>query len=192
MVAGPLCHVLVDLGGVFQPVSSGTAYSGQLYSVSMVISADATITGDDIRDGCGDFSKSSKKHGGSAKFGSLEGDGGNITLGDAFLNKAEMGLRVGKDENSGQLHLFFAYRTDRTQYETKLFPVTITSSGGSITLVLDPSVDVGADSGIQVEVFKTNKKKKGQQVQQVVGQITIRDAEFNAVPSGGTCDPNDP
>ena len=177
---------------------------GQLYAVTMDIRAadDDTMR---ERNGCTEVSKSRKSHGGFTKFGRLADDEGDIKLKGVTLKTASMSLRVDKDDSSsGQLELFLGADLSPSSdaFSTGDIPVTIRSSDGSFTVVPDPllvlngGADVNKDlDGIQVEVSKDNKKKKGQKKgqgePQVVGQITIGDAVF-AVPSDGTCDPNDP
>ena len=169
---------------------------GQLYAVTMDIRAadDDTMT---ERNGCAEAFKSRKNHGAFTKFGQLDNNGRDITLNGVTLTSASMSLHVGKDEDFGQLQLFFGSGPSPSSdaLSTRDIPVTITSSDGSFTVVPDASADLdGTTNGIQVEVTKDNKKKKGQkkgQEEQVAGQITIGDAVFTPVLSG-ICDPNNP
>ena len=172
---------------------------GQLYAVTMDIRA-ADDEAMRERDGCAESFKGTRKHDEFTKFGRLDNDGGNITLnGNVILQSASMSLRVGKDEKSAQLQLFFlaGLTPSSDEYDTEYIPVTISGDG---TFTVDPDASADVDevqtNGIQVEVSKVNKKKgqgkKGQGEPQVAFQITIGDAVFTPVLSDGTCDPNDP
>ena len=185
-----LFAMLLLIWAVYSSQSAVASHTpGQLYEVTMDIRATTPITGPIVRNECAESFKGTRKHDEFTKFGRLATDGGNITLDGVTLTQASMSLRVGKDENFGQLQLFFGSGPSPSSdaFSTRDIPVTISSNNDGFEVVPATS---------QVEVSKDNKKKKGQGKKgqgepQVVGQITIGTAFFDPDRSG-TCDPNDP
>ena len=162
---------------------------GGIYEVSTDIRA-VTITAPQLRNGCAKVSQRKNKHSIAGPLGSLAEDGGETTL-DSYDVLRSAYVNVHDRKNGLTLQILFSDhgggQMGTGQFTTAKFLVQVDDTDlPNFTILIPDSADADEDlnNGIQVDVFKNNKKGKSKGS---LGQVTIGNPTYTLQPSATGC-----